>query len=327
MSEPLRCKKCNVPIYGHHKKFCADCKITTCEACGKKVKLTTQQTENPTWGRFCSLACFNAATKAMRFKKNGYWWIKANDHPRASDRGYYYEHILVMEKKLGRLLNTKIEIVHHKDSDRLNNDPNNLELHTRSSHSKYHWPKAKVWSEEVGIDHSQYTSFSRKPAKQKRTMGYIHEFDPDSPMADNVGYVPVHRKVMAEHLGRDIRRDEIVQHINYRKDDNRIENLRLVDKPSQTGKPERVRKEYRKGKLKGYKITRGYVEIWNPEHPMAMKNGYILEHRLIMAQHLGRNLDTKEHVHHINGNRRDNRIENLEISSGKDHPLKHVKKV
>lgn len=47
--------------------------------------------------------------------------------------------------------------------------------------------------------------------------------------------------------------------------------------------------------------------------PMARKDGYVMEHRLVMAQHLGRLLTRREVVHHQNHNTRDNRIENLEL--------------
>lgn len=49
------------------------------------------------------------------------------------------------------------------------------------------------------------------------------------------------------------------------------------------------------------------------------------EHRYLMEQKLGRKLDRKEVVHHINGDRQDNRIENLEIMSLSDHTRMHQK--
>jgi len=76
------------------------------------------------------------------------------------------------------------------------------------------------------------------------------------------------------------------------------------------------------------KESKGYNLVFVPPDnfflSMAYKR-YIPEHRLIMAQHLGRCLQKWELVHHKNGDKRDNRIENLELVSRVDHIQAHGK--
>jgi hypothetical protein len=67
----------------------------------------------------------------------------------------------------------------------------------------------------------------------------------------------------------------------------------------------------------GHVTKGGYREIIVPGHPNGGRDSRILEHRFVMSQALGRPLVKGESIHHKNGDRLDNRIENLELWTGK----------
>jgi len=69
--------------------------------------------------------------------------------------------------------------------------------------------------------------------------------------------------------------------------------------------------------FKGEATNGGYKLIYSPEHPLATKCKYVLEHRLIMERMLGRYLKLGEEVHHIDFNPSNNEEDNLYLFQDK----------
>lgn len=88
----------------------------------------------------------------------------------------------------------------------------------------------------------------------------------------------------------------------------------------------KISKAHFKGGI-GHKKMRadGYISIYFPEHPKANKDGYIMEHDLVMECFIGRHLKDDEIVHHKNFKRDDNRLENLELMTKFTHMAYHAK--
>lgn len=67
-----------------------------------------------------------------------YEYVINKNHPRANEDGQVYVHIIVAEEKLKRNLLPE-EIVHHRDLNKLNNEPDNIMVFaTKSDHTKFH---------------------------------------------------------------------------------------------------------------------------------------------------------------------------------------------
>jgi hypothetical protein len=75
-------------------------------------------------------------------------------------------------------------------------------------------------------------------------------------------------------------------------------------------------------KRKNRKTSDGYVLIYVPTHPKSFK-GWYYEHRLAMEKKYNRILDDWETVHHINGNKADNRDINLFVVNKDQHSKAH----
>lgn len=128
---------CPICRYNKYKKHCS---------CGKIIS-----------GKSTScIRCHNIKNnKKITFKdgqlasytKKGYVLVKMSDHPRASN-GFIFEHILVMEKFLGRYLE-KGENVHHKNGIKDDNSIKNLELWIRPQPTGIRVRDAIKWAKQI----------------------------------------------------------------------------------------------------------------------------------------------------------------------------------
>lgn len=82
------------------------------------------------------------------YNTKGYILLKNPNHPRANNHGYVLEHILVMEKKLGRYISND-EAVHHLNGIKTDNRPENLEVILYGEHSQFHNVLRRIIRDEI----------------------------------------------------------------------------------------------------------------------------------------------------------------------------------
>lgn len=110
------------------------------------------------------------------------------------------------------------------------------------------------------------------------------------------------------------------------------EELRIHTSKIHKGKKvsDETKKKIANAKFKGgigfkKRRTDGYIYIYFPEHPKSTSDGYIMEHILVMECILGRHLRKDEVVHHKNHKKDDNRKDNLELMTFKEHAGLHMR--
>jgi hypothetical protein len=135
-------------------------KMMPCECCGKEVYIPLARQES---FRFCSQVCHGKMVLGIpevqarikrKIGKNHWRWKKEgckrkDGYVLISVNGQrYFEHRYVMEKHLGRKLSFD-ETIHHKDGNKENNKLKNLEIISRSDHTRIYHPK-KCYDEISG---------------------------------------------------------------------------------------------------------------------------------------------------------------------------------
>lgn len=168
---PNICDNCNKewnPSLSDRHKKCPSCrhsesrKNKTCDICGKHHNsdvsicrdcrsILNIGSGNPNW----------KGGNTKHYNPKGYVYLHVKDHPRGDkNRGYVFEHIVVMENKLQRKL-VEGENVHHINGIRDDNRIENLELWTRPQPSGIRVKDAILWAKEVleryGIDEQIYS--------------------------------------------------------------------------------------------------------------------------------------------------------------------------
>lgn len=106
---------------------------------------------------------------------------------------------------------------------------------SKSCHAKYYFCNKKPWNKGLTGLMTGEKNPTWKGGKYKDKNGYIHVRNTNHPNCSSNGYVLEHRLILEKELGRYLKKNEIVHHINEIKDDNRLENLVVMSQSKHVG--------------------------------------------------------------------------------------------
>lgn len=132
------------------------------------------------------------------------------------------------------------------------------------------------------------------------------------------GHIPWNKELKGIHLSpsSELKKGQFIPHVNPNCKCFRCTGV-IVNRVIKYGK------DHPSWKGGEYINDSGYVLKLHRNHPSNVRKPYLREHRLILEAHLGRILTKDEIVHHINGNKTDNRLENLMIVTRSEHIKMH----
>lgn len=168
-------------------------------------------------------------------------------------------------------------------------------------------------------------------SKELLTQKYVYECKPMKIVASELGISvgSVHKYIHKYGINARGKHD-------YSCTDKQIDHIRRLGQ-SRKGKPVLPETRAKISKSKAGKFivhskygghrkhrTDGYIAVYAPDHPSSNMEGYVMEHRLVMEEDIGRHLKDGEVVHHINCKRNDNRVENLMLMTPSEHMRHHM---
>lgn len=185
--EQPSCSRCGAVISSG--SVCTNCKKSRAYRCVWCKHLAT--------GTFCSQkceedyhSCRDVTKMVIHDAGNGYKHLIYPHHPEAGSKGRVLLHRVLLEWKIGRYLNED-EVAHHIDEDNTNNDPANLEVKTRSNHSREH-RLGKMHAEVLdlicygcGISFTRYKSQAKSKTQFCTRSCAAHTFGRGRPLYSN----------------------------------------------------------------------------------------------------------------------------------------------